>query len=107
MAKQETESAVSGSKFIYPLDGATVTVSLPLAVGQIKYNHTVNFPETRFDVFHAWMVKSRLPSEAQCRLWEETVPHRREAAKLAMFLAFKQGREEKKVQSITLKYAEV
>ncbi|XP_031719436.1 protein sel-1 homolog 3 [Anarrhichthys ocellatus] len=47
--------------------------------------------ETCFDAFHEWMVKDRRPSKTQCELWETTVPHRRQAAKLAKFLVFKHG----------------
>ncbi|KAG8001874.1 Protein sel-1-like protein 3 [Nibea albiflora] len=47
--------------------------------------------ETCFDAFHEWMVKDRLPSQSQCGLWEATVPHRRQAANLVKFLAFKHG----------------
>nr|XP_046246196.1 protein sel-1 homolog 3 [Scatophagus argus] len=43
--------------------------------------------ETCFDAFYEWMVKDRLPSK--CGPWEGTVPHRRQAASLAKFLAFK------------------
>lgn len=45
--------------------------------------------EICFDVFHEWTVKDRLQSKSQCELWEATVPRRRQAAKLARFLAFK------------------
>ncbi|XP_035536148.1 protein sel-1 homolog 3 [Morone saxatilis] len=48
--------------------------------------------ETCFDAFYEWMVKDRLPSKSQCGLWEAIVPHRRQAAKLAKFLAFKYGK---------------
>ncbi|XP_041654291.1 protein sel-1 homolog 3 [Cheilinus undulatus] len=44
-----------------------------------------------FDAFHEWLEKTRQPSEPQCEPWEETVPNRREAAKLAKILAFKHG----------------
>ncbi|KAI3354110.1 hypothetical protein L3Q82_018660 [Scortum barcoo] len=47
--------------------------------------------ETCFDAFHEWTIKDRYPSKSQCELWETTVPHRRQAAKLAEFLAFKHG----------------
>ncbi|TDH14660.1 hypothetical protein EPR50_G00022620 [Perca flavescens] len=47
--------------------------------------------EICFDAFHEWMKKDRLPSKSQCELWEVTVPHRRQAAKLAKLLAFKHG----------------
>ncbi|XP_070685648.1 protein sel-1 homolog 3 [Pempheris klunzingeri] len=48
--------------------------------------------ETCHDAFHEWMVKDRLlPSKSQCELWEATVPHRRQAAKLAKFLTYKRG----------------
>ncbi|XP_074496568.1 protein sel-1 homolog 3 isoform X2 [Sebastes fasciatus] len=46
---------------------------------------------TCLDAFREWMVKDRLPSTSQCELWEATVPHRRQAAKLAKLLAFKYG----------------
>ncbi|XP_033969255.1 protein sel-1 homolog 3 isoform X2 [Trematomus bernacchii] len=47
--------------------------------------------DTCFDAFHEWMGKDRLPSYSQCELWEAAVPHRRQAADLAKFLAFKHG----------------
>ncbi|XP_068571326.1 protein sel-1 homolog 3 [Cebidichthys violaceus] len=47
--------------------------------------------KTCFDAFHKWMVRDRLPSKTQCEPWETTVPHRRQAAKLAKFLVFKHG----------------
>ncbi|XP_042342919.1 protein sel-1 homolog 3 [Plectropomus leopardus] len=43
-----------------------------------------------FNAFHEWMVRTR-PLKSQCEPWEATVPHRRQAAKLAKFLVFKQG----------------
>ncbi|XP_068173865.1 protein sel-1 homolog 3 isoform X2 [Antennarius striatus] len=46
---------------------------------------------TCFDAFHEWTGKERQPSQNQCLLWEATVPKRRQAAKLAKFLAFKHG----------------
>ncbi|XP_044057682.1 protein sel-1 homolog 3 isoform X1 [Siniperca chuatsi] len=48
--------------------------------------------ETCFDAFHEWTVKDRLPSKSQCELWEATVPHRRQAARLAKFLVSKHGK---------------
>ncbi|XP_059187954.1 LOW QUALITY PROTEIN: protein sel-1 homolog 3 [Centropristis striata] len=48
-------------------------------------------PDTCLDAFHDWMEKDRPPSKSQCELWETTVPRRRQAAKLAKFLAFKHG----------------
>ncbi|KAL6115894.1 uncharacterized protein ACO6RY_00633 [Pungitius sinensis] len=48
--------------------------------------------ETCFDGLHERMVKYRQPSQSQCELWEATVPHRRQAAKLAKFLVFKHGK---------------
>ncbi|XP_070762454.1 protein sel-1 homolog 3 [Enoplosus armatus] len=47
--------------------------------------------ETCFDAFHEWTVQDRPPSKSQCELWEATVPNRRQAARLAKFLAFKHG----------------
>lgn len=47
--------------------------------------------ETCSDAFHEWIEEGRRPSESQCELWEATVPHKRQAAKLAKFLAFKHG----------------
>ncbi|KAI4815468.1 hypothetical protein KUCAC02_005612 [Chaenocephalus aceratus] len=47
--------------------------------------------DTCFDAFHEWMGKDRLPSYSHCELWEAAVPHRRQAADLAKFLAFKHG----------------
>lgn len=49
-------------------------------------------PETCSDAFYEWTVKERLPSKSQCALWEATDPHRRQAAKLAKFLALKHGK---------------
>jgi len=51
------------------------------------------FSETCFDAFNQWMVKERLPTNQQCELGEETVPQRRQAAKLAKLLVFKYGKE--------------
>ncbi|CAK6968947.1 protein sel-1 homolog 3 [Scomber scombrus] len=45
--------------------------------------------ESCFNTFHEWMRQDRLPIEPQCEVWEGTVPHRRQAAKLAKLLAFK------------------
>ncbi|KAG7243090.1 hypothetical protein INR49_016465 [Caranx melampygus] len=45
--------------------------------------------ETCFDVFHEWAIKDRQQSISQCDQWEATVAHRRQAAKLSRFLAFK------------------
>ncbi|XP_034405152.1 protein sel-1 homolog 3 [Cyclopterus lumpus] len=47
--------------------------------------------KTCVDAFHEWTVKDRQPSKSQCELWETTLPHRRQAAKLAKFLVFKHG----------------
>ncbi|XP_068614297.1 protein sel-1 homolog 3-like [Brachionichthys hirsutus] len=46
---------------------------------------------TCLDAFYEWMGEERLPSQAQCGLWEATVPKRRQAAKLAQILALKNG----------------
>uniref|UniRef100_A0A3Q3EJG5 Protein sel-1 homolog 3-like n=1 Tax=Labrus bergylta TaxID=56723 RepID=A0A3Q3EJG5_9LABR len=48
--------------------------------------------DTCFDAFHEMMVKNRLTSKPLFELWEETVPHRRQAVKLAKHLAFKHGK---------------
>lgn len=45
--------------------------------------------ETCVDVFHSWTVTNRLTSRSQSELWKEPVPCRRQAEKLAKFLAFK------------------
>ncbi|KAM4565603.1 protein sel-1 homolog 3 [Odontesthes bonariensis] len=50
--------------------------------------------EACFDAFHQWMVKERLPTNQQCEPWEETVPQRRQAARLAKLLVFKYGGRE-------------
>lgn len=92
-AKRGTES---GSKLIFPLDGAKIsgfkifsTAFLGGSEGKMKQCYL--FSEARYGLFHAWMVKERLPSESQCEPWETTVPQRRLAAKLAKVLAFKHG----------------
>ncbi|CAG6000615.1 unnamed protein product, partial [Menidia menidia] len=46
--------------------------------------------ETCFDAFHKWVVKERA-TRRHCELWEETVPVRTQAAKLAELLVFKHG----------------
>lgn len=74
----------SGSSLIDPLDGATVCVSL-------HYSSTFFFPDTCYDVFHEWMLQDKRPSNSQCGLWEATAPRRKQAAKLAKFMAFKHG----------------
>lgn len=75
----------SGSSLIYPLDGATVSVCLFITLLPCF----CFFPDTCYDVFHEWMVQDRRPS--QCGLWEATAPRRKQAAKLAKFMAFKHG----------------
>nr|XP_019943733.1 PREDICTED: protein sel-1 homolog 3-like [Paralichthys olivaceus] len=47
--------------------------------------------EACFDAFHKWLIKDRLPLNHQCEPWEETVPRRRQAAKLSKLFAFKHG----------------
>ncbi|KAM3615628.1 uncharacterized protein V6R79_005287 [Siganus canaliculatus] len=64
-----------------------LTVKLSLYTLQAKQTAS----ETCFDAFYEWRVKGTSPSLAQCGLWETTVPHHRQAAKLAKFLAFKYG----------------
>ncbi|XP_078101734.1 protein sel-1 homolog 3 isoform X1 [Sander vitreus] len=56
--------------------------------------------EICFDAFHEWMEKDRLPSKPQCELWEVTVPHRRQAAKLAKLLAFKHGERRARLTAV-------
>ncbi|XP_032358274.1 protein sel-1 homolog 3 [Etheostoma spectabile] len=53
-----------------------------------------------FDAFHEWMEKDRLPSKSQCELWEVTVPHRRQAAKLAKLLVFKHGERRARLPAV-------
>ncbi|KAM9359356.1 protein sel-1 homolog 3 [Symphorus nematophorus] len=66
-------------------------MTVKLSGFSLKAKQETESSKTCSDAFHEWIVKDRLPSESQCGLWEVTFPHRRQAAKLAKFLAFKHG----------------
>lgn len=60
---------------------------------EVHFNLVIlTFSDTCLDVFREWMVKDRKELNSQCDVWEETAPRRKQATKLAKFLAQKHGK---------------
>lgn len=92
----------AGSKSKWPLDGAKVTASALCLLGAYWNLIILTFSDACLDVFHKWMVKNRRTLNSQCGVWEETAPRRKQAVKLAKFLAHKHGKTISSAKNISL-----
>ncbi|KAM6988401.1 protein sel-1 homolog 3 [Tautogolabrus adspersus] len=84
--------AVNLTGWLHTCQALRLEMSVKIRGYSLQANQGTKSGKTCGDAFHKWLVQKRQPSEPQCELWEETIPRRRQAAKLAKLLAFKHGK---------------